>query len=153
MEKLKKLFPLSFKYCKNVKSLILCAFLYILIEVGCGFVAGLIVEPIVSTIIGTVLSPITAIGVFGYIIAIVLCCTGVGAIIGIPLIIISLPFMMVGTVVTSLVMTIVYSFFTAYTMVGCTLAVLAYAGFFGEITFPEKKKKEKKAAEDAPAAE
>jgi type IV secretory pathway VirB3-like protein len=70
--------------------------------------------------------------------------------------IIGIPMMAFASLVSSMVMTVVYSFATIYTMVGCTLAVLAYAGFFGEITFPEKKKKEKKekkAAEDAPAAE
>lgn len=151
MEKLRKLFPLSFKFCKSVGSLILCAFLYLLIEVGVGIVIGLVIEPIVSAVIGTILCPITIIGVILYILGIVLCFTGFGIIIAIPMMIIGIPMMIFASLVTSLVMAVVYSFATVYTMVGCTVAVLAYAGVFGEITFPEKK--EKNAAEDVPAIE
>ena len=138
MDKLKKLFPLSFKHCKNVKSLIFCAFLYLLIEVCAGIVGVLVIQPIISFVIGTLLSPITVIGMALYIFGIVFCATGVGAIIGVPMIIIGFPIMMISNLLTSLTMTVILSFATIYTMVGCTVAVLAYAGVFGEITFPEK---------------
>lgn len=151
MGKLKKLFPLSFKYCKNVKSLILCAILYLLIEVAVGLVGGLVIEPMVAAGVGAILAPITVIGIFALILGFIFTCTGFGAIIGAPMMILAFPIMTISGTVTSLFMAVVYGFATIYTMVGCTVAVLAYAGVFGEITFPEKE--EKKATEETPAIE
>lgn len=153
MGKLRKLFPLSFKHCKNVKSLILCALLYLLIEVAAGIVGGLVVQPIISAVVGMLLLPITIMGLLMYVGGILICCTDIGAIIGVPMILLGFPLLMIPETITSLIMAVVCGFATVYTMVGCTVAVLAYAGVFGEITFPAKEKKNKKAKESTPAIE
>ena len=71
-----------------------------------------------------------------YIFGIVISCTGVGAILGVPMIIIGVFAMIIPGTVTALIMAIPTAMATIYTMVGCVIAVLAYAGVFGEIAAP-----------------
>ena len=147
MEKLKKLFPLSFKFCKSVPSLILCTLLYLLIELAAGLVISLLLQPIVSMIIGIVLSPVTIFGIILFVVALLLSYTVIGAIIGIPLAFISGIMMGLSGAVTGVIVSFVSSFISIYAIAGCVVAVLAYAGVFGEITFPEKVESEETAEE------
>lgn len=132
MKKLQKLFPLSFKFNKNVPTLILCAFLYLLIQIGLGLVLDIAIYPIVSTIFEVVFSPITIIAWVVFILGVILCCTVYGAIIGIPMMILVAPIVVIPSTVASFVMGIVSSMITIYIIAGVVVAILAYAGVFTE---------------------
>ena len=132
MEKLKKLFPLSFKFCNGIGGLILCALLYSLIYIAATLVVGLIVIPIISLILGILLSPLFLIGLVIVVIGCMLCYTVIGAIIGIPLVLIGVLLMYAGSIITGLIQGIILNMIWLYVTAGFVVAILAYSGLGGE---------------------
>ena len=149
MEKLKKLFPLSFKHCKSVKSLIWCAMLYIFIFLAADLAVALIISPLISTVLNTVLSPLYLIGYVIVFIAVILCCTIIGAVIGIPLFVIGAIVMHLPAIISVYAVAIIMKFASIYMIAGCVIAILAYAGVFGKTDATEEVVVE----ESAPAIE
>lgn len=131
MKKLKNLFPISFKFSKSIPMLILCAAIYLLIELAAGFALGLLVQPILSIILETIFSPLTLIfGWGGYIIGILLCCTGIGAIIGIPMAIAAFFIILIPSTIVSIIMTVLCGIVSYYCIAGFVVAAVAYGGAF-----------------------
>jgi hypothetical protein len=142
MEKLKKLFPLSFKHCTSVKGLILTVFLYLLLNFGASLVLELVVYPLISSALYLLLSPLWLIF---WIIGLVILVAGIALtiyIVGIPLIYIGMIIMLIPTIIVSWLCSFLTSFLTIYIIAGCVISILAYGGVFGEI--PEKEPKKEK---------
>jgi len=145
MEKLKKLFPLSFKYCKDVKSMVLGTFLLLALELAATLVISFLVEPTISSILHLVLSPIW---LFFWIIGIVVLVLGIALVsifVGIPLIYIGVIILLIPTIIIAWICSFLYSFVSMYVVASVVIMLLAYGGVFGEIQFEEKPKKEKEA--------
>ncbi len=63
MEKLKKLFPLSFKYCGNVKQIILGMFIYVLLDLA--------VALVISTVLSFITTPLSILMFVGIFVSII----------------------------------------------------------------------------------
>ncbi len=139
MDKLKKLFPISFKFCKSVKSLILCAILYVLAQIGMELVVSFIIEPVISSVLGIVLSPVYVftfiIGFVLFCVALVLCYTVIGMVVGIPLMALSFMLMFAPLVVSNFIISLFNGVILLYCVSGFVVAVLSYAGVLDGFNF------------------
>lgn len=136
MDKLKKLFPISFKFSKNVKSLIICAVLYLLLDMAFGLVRLILIEPIISSVLGAFLWPVYLVafilGIILLYIAIILMCLVVTLPIAMPLFYLSCVLMGLFAAIPAFICSIIAGVFSIYCTAGCVVAVLAYAGVLGE---------------------
>ena len=136
MEKLKKLFPLSFKWCKSVKGLVLSGFVLTVLYYAFYLCFKFIVEPIISLVLGFFLWPLYVVsfivGIVLYYIAIILCCFIITIPLAIPLIYISSVMAALFMVIPAIVTTIAVCMFLMYCIASFVIAILAYAGVWGE---------------------
>lgn len=142
MEKLKKLFPLSFKWCKSVKGLVLSGFILTLLYMAFYYCFKLIAEPIISSVLGFFLWPLYVvtfiIGFVLYYIAIILCCFIVTIPLAVPLIFIASVLIALFAFIPALITSIASTMFYMYCIASFVIAVLAYAGVFGKTDAAEE---------------
>lgn len=136
MDKLKKLFPISFKFSKSVKGLVLCAFLYVLLTAAFIIARFLLLEPIVSSVLGIFLWPVYLISlILGFIlfyVAVLLMCLIVTIPVAMPLMYVSYVLMGLFAAIPAFICSIIAGVFSLYCIAGFVVAVLQYAGVLGE---------------------
>ena len=165
MKTLQKLFPLSFKYSKSVKSIIGGAMIYFLLSIAVSLVVSLLIEPMVSTLVSTLLSVLyvipVAVMVIGWFLTLVLgaATAGVGAVLGLVLVYVGLflliPVLAIESFVVSTLIAVPTFLFNAYVFVGITVSVLNYAGVLKDNGESEEQAQVAEIApvEEAPAKE
>jgi hypothetical protein len=143
MEKIKKWFPLSFKINGNLGKLILCLALYGVINIVAAYVISLVLDPITSIILVPALIAYFVL----FFVGILLCATGIGIIIGLPMIFLGMGILFVVSYLVSAIVSIVNFIALAYIIAGSVVAIFEYCGLFGEISKAKKDAEEVKTEE------
>lgn len=143
MEKIKKWFPLSFKINGNLGKLILCLALYGVINIVAAYVISLVLDPITSIFMVPALIAYFVCFILGF----VLCATGIGIVIGLPLMILGIGILAVVSFIVSAVVSIANFIAAAYIIAGSVVAIFEYCGLFGEISKAKNEAEEVKTEE------